>query len=211
MSQDDEYDRILSRIKTTAHGSRDLRDFSTFLVSLKKKKRELLAQKLMQEAIPWEVNKERNTWATEEEARKNQYWFLQGYLIDSAHVIGPRGVESHRRWLVLSVDCDCVRSPYVFLGKLVAVDDSQESKEKLALASAFKSPRLFPVPPFENAGSWCIADLETPYFIEREHIPLSTSLASLTIDGWHILNAALQERYTRSINDAESEHLRAIE
>lgn len=164
----------------------------------------------MQDPIPWEFNKERKIWKTEEEARENQYWFLQGYVIDSGHVIGPRGVESHRRWLVISVDCDCVRAPYVYLGKIVPVDDSQESKERLSLASAFKSPRLFPVPPFNDSGSWSIAELETPYYVERKYIPLSTPRSSLTVDGWHILNAFLQERYTRAINDVESENLRAI-
>jgi hypothetical protein len=210
MSQEDEYNRILLQMKTTAHGSRDLREFSRFLVSLKKKRRELLQQKLMQEPIPWEFNKERKIWKTEEEALENQYWFLQGYVIDSGHVIGPRGVESHRQWLVISVDCDCVRAPYVHLGKIVPVDDSQEGKERLSLASAFKSHRLFPLPPFNDSEIWSIAELETPYYIERKYIPLSTPLSSLTIDGWHILNAFLQERYTRAINDVESESLRAI-
>jgi len=209
MSEEDDYNRILSQMKTSAHGSRDLRELSDFLTSLKKRRRGLLEQKLMQEPIPWVVNKERNTWATEDQARQNQYWFLQGYVIDSSHVIGPRGIERHRRWLVLSVDCECVRAPYVSLGKIVPVDDSQESKERLSLASAFKSHRLFPVPPFNDEGVWNIAELETPYYVERGYIPLSTSLSSLTIDGWHILNAFLQERYTRALDPGESEKLRA--
>ncbi|MEY4185750.1 MAG: hypothetical protein RIT02_784, partial [Planctomycetota bacterium] len=33
--------------------------------------------------------------------------------------------------------------------------------------------------------------------------------SSLTIDGWHILNAFLQERYTRALDPGESEKLRA--
>ena len=209
MNQEAEFNRILLQMKTLAHGSRDLREMSKFLQSLKKQRRALLQQKLMQDPIPWEVNRERKTWATDDEARQNQYWFPQGYVIESGHVIGPRGVESHRRWLVLSVDCECVRAPYVSLGKIVPVDDSEESKLRLSLASAFRSPRLFPVPPFNEEGVWNIAELETPYYVERAYIPLSTSLSSLTIDGWHILNAFLQERYTRAINAEESENLRA--
>jgi hypothetical protein len=61
MSEEDDYNRILSQMKVSAHGSRDLRELSDFLTSLKKRQRGLLEQKLMQEPIPWVVNRERET------------------------------------------------------------------------------------------------------------------------------------------------------
>ena len=61
MNQEAEFNRILLQMKTLAHGSRDLRELSKFLQSLKKQRRALIEQKLMQDPIPWEVNRERKT------------------------------------------------------------------------------------------------------------------------------------------------------
>ncbi len=158
--------------------------------------------------ITWEENKARGVWESEEHAKKNMYWFLQGHVIESHHVVGPNGIENHIDWMVLSVDCDCVRSAYIYVGKIIPTSNEQEDRELLSLVSSFKTPKYFPLPPFEGMENWSIVDLETPFYIERVNAPFSTAIHSLTVDGWHILNAVLQDRYTRALNITEAERLR---
>ncbi len=208
---EDLFRSILNKMRDSAHGSAHLGDLSDLMRSLKKQKRVFLEQRLLQKVISWDENKAQGVWDSEETAIRNRYWFLQGYIIESSHVIGPNRTESCRQWMVLSVDCDCVRAPYVHVGKIVQMGDERQDRELLSLAATFKTTKFFPLPPFDNVKEWSIVDLETPFFIERGKAPFSTAIHSLNVDGWHILNAVLQERYTRLVDRVEAERLRTYE
>lgn len=202
---------IVDKMKMSAHGSAHLSELSELMRTLTKQKRPFLKQRLLQRVIPWDENKERKVWSNDKVADQNKYWFLQGYLIESRHVIGPNGVENHREWMVLSVDCDCVRAPYVSVGKITQAGDAQEERQRLSLASSFKTAKYFPVPPHEGVETWSIVDLETPFHLERANLQFTDAIQSLTVDGWHILNAVLQERYTRALDIQEARQLRTEE
>lgn len=209
MEKEQQFDEILAKMRESAHGSQHLGELSQLMKKLKKKKREFLASRFIIPATTWDENKEKGIWENDSEAEKNIYWFLQGYWIESTHVLGPAGKEDHQDWLVLSVDCDCVRSPFINLGKIYQIsDDDEDDKRRLSLASTFKTTKYFPIPPTEERDNWSIVDLETPYFIENENSQFTNSVCSLSINAWHILNAVLQEKHTRALNIAESEKLR---
>lgn len=134
---------ILDELEKSAHGSPQLQEVTEFMRSLKKHKRDFLGNRLLQRAISWDENKGRGIWDTEEEARKDLYWFLQGYIVESSHVVGPNGVESDGRWLVLSVDCDCARAPYVNVAKISPTTNGQKDRERLSSATAFATTKFF--------------------------------------------------------------------
>lgn len=208
MNDEDTFRSIVTKLRDTAHGSQYLGELSAFARGLKSRRQGFFADRLLQRAVLWDENKERGIWPNAQIAEQNQYWFLQGYLIRSQHVRGPGGHEDHTTWLVLAVDCDCVRAPYVGVAKVVLIGDDEPDKQALALASSFKTTKLFPIPPYEGNDRWGLADLETPFYLERAYVPFAVPLQSLTVDGWHILNAVLQHRYTRAVDISESERLR---
>ena len=72
-----------------------------------------------------------------------------------------------------------------------------------ALALKFHSHRLFPLPYIQqdNSGKFVgfFSDFSSlPSFIEKREIGLATPIASLTLNGWHLLNALLKESETRA-------------
>lgn len=55
------------------------------------------------------------------------------------------------------------------------------------------------------------ADLTRPYFIHESGKNLATPIASLQVEGWHLLNALVQEKETRSVNVQEAVQIRTLQ
>src|SRR5262249_13022947 len=125
--------------------------------------------------------------------------------------------QRHELWLVLSPDCDCVRARYVQVAPVfpvyngMAADDARV--QRFGHALRLRTTKAYPVPPLlgdDDPGlRGYFADLEVPYYICEEHEGLATPYASMTVVGWHLLNALIQEKETRA-DIAESVSIRTI-
>lgn len=209
MNPEQQFGEILERMKASAHGSQELAELSDLLRGLKKQRKQFIADRFIEPAVSWDENRERGIWDDEAIAEKNKYWFLQGSLIESKHVVSPSGVAKHNDWLVLSADCDCARAKYINVGKVRQLTDSSDDKEILGIATALKTHKFFPIPPFSEHDHWSVVELEIPCFLERANYAALTRTAFwLSNDAWHILNAVLQAKHTRALNIEESEKLR---
>jgi hypothetical protein len=208
MDRNEIFAEILGRLKKSAHGTSELFELTEFLRGLKQDKRPFLQSRFIEAAIPWDLNKSRGAWETDEEANRNVYWFLQGSIIESSHVLGPSGRSADLNWMVLSPDCDCARAEYINLGRLRQLSDSEADQNILGLASSLKSHRYFPVPPHGDVQAWSVVELDIPFYMERENSAFCKTNFWLSKDAWHILNAVLQSKHTRAINMTESERLR---
>jgi hypothetical protein len=208
MDRNETFTEILERLKKSAHGTAELVELTEFLRGLKKEKRPFLQSRFIEAAISWDLNRSRGIWETDEEANKNIYWFLQGSIIESSHVLGPSGRSADLNWMVLSPDCDCARAEYINLGRLRQLSDSEADQNILSLASSLKSHRYFPVPPHGDVQAWSVVELDIPFYMERENRAFCKTNYWLSKDAWHILNAVLQSKHTRATNMSESERLR---
>ena len=99
MDRNEIFAEILGRLKKSAHGTSELFELTEFLRGLKQDKRPFLQSRFIEAAISWDLNKSRGVWETDEEANKNVYWFLQGSIIESSHVLGLDQAKLDRGYL----------------------------------------------------------------------------------------------------------------
>lgn len=174
-----------------------------------------LRPRILQPAIKW-LDVRESAWGTDEERAANQFSFLQGDLVESRFGYGLDGITNHSIWMILSPDCDAVRGRFVRVGVAYPIFKSMTNEDRWLLkykqALAFRNSKLFSVPWHGNhpeLRGYCV-DLESPHYLRfdlADTRELVTQLASLTGDGWHILNSLLQEQTTRA-SVAEGLHIR---
>lgn len=175
-----------------------------------------------QDPIEWSKVKD-HVWSTEDERLKNKYLFLQGDILKTELVISlgqSRFNQTHDSWLVCSPTCDIARGPdYVRVAKIFRIDmtDTDKNKigtkeyegyKKLSLGTKFANTKFFPLPSFPNdlpETFGYYADLETPYYLERDKMSLAIVKHSLKFLSWHFLNIFLMEKDTRSNPSDEPE------
>lgn len=185
-----------------------------------KEREKALAPFLVSKPISWEEIKEK-VWPNDSQAQeKNKFFFLQGDIIDTSMVL-ELGVtnsdQEHRLWMVLSPDCDAVRAKYIQVAKVLEVNSSEYNEEErkvhkqnYSIATQLKSPHIFPLGKiFSEDDSSYYAVFKKPFFIDKEDKPYASVVLSLKTEGWHLLNALLQEKFTRSQNIDEAMKIRA--
>lgn len=193
---------IIDDLKTSAHSGAvlaRLRELFKILVTKTSGREAFLRDKLVQPPLDWHD--------LDVSARPAEpYPFLQGDIIETRLVDGLAGRSDHQLWMVLSVDCDAVRADFVRVARVLAVEQGSTGNEAQLLSFALKigNHKLFPLPPIPDDDEAIIrgyvADLEVPYFLNCREVDrnMPRQLASLTEAGWHILNALLFERVTRT-------------
>jgi hypothetical protein len=96
----------------------------------------------------------------------------------------------------------------VFKGEKAESDKTQRFGNTLKLAST----KAFPIPPMPGDNDLDLrgyfADLEEPFYISRSDKGLATPYASMTMEGWHLLNGLIQENETRAANISEATAIR---
>ncbi len=212
----DSFRSLIKNFGNTTHGSVALKSVREYLGNLGKSARreECLSAILFQEPIQWESVKDR-IWANDEAKQDaNRFDFLQGDIVDTTMVLAPGIADSeqtHSLWLVLSPDCDAVRATYVSVAPVFEI--TTELKSWYATALKLGSHRFFPIPfiigdaPKKNY----FADLTKPYFIHESGKKFAIPIASLQVDGWHLLNALVQEKETRSVDIQEAVKIRTLQ
>ena len=125
-SDEDRFKNLIDNLAKSSHGSNELKAVKSFLSNDLKKKAQreaFLFPKLIQSAITWDAVKD-TVWQDAEKRDANRFPFLQGDVIITKMVLALGMAEStqdHELWLVLSPDCDCVRSSYVRVAPVFAV------------------------------------------------------------------------------------------
>lgn len=220
-SSDDRFQKLIDDLAKSSHGSAELRAVKAFLSNELKKtpqREAFLFPKLVQDAITWDGVKD-DVWADDEKREANRFQFLQGDVIGTTTVLAlgmAETTQTHNLWLVLSPDCDCVRSAYIRVAPVFAVQKDpkadNERTQRLGYSLKLASPKAFPLPilPGDNDSDLrgYFADLEVPYFIAAEDKGLATPYASMTMAGWHLLNGLIQENETRAADIAEATAIR---
>ena len=217
------FQTLITALANSCHGSVELGAIKTFLSNELKKtagRESFLLPQILQETILWDAVKDA-IWSDDETRETNSFPFLQGDIVGTASVLALGIAEisqEHDLWLVLSPDCDCVRSPFVRVAPLFPVfrgtrEDFSRTQRfghalKLTTHKAFALPLLFGDNPEELRGYF--ADLEVPYYIDQNAKTLATPYASMTVTGWHLLNGLIQDKETRSINIREATAIRTI-
>ncbi|MBS1983807.1 MAG: hypothetical protein JST16_06520 [Bdellovibrionales bacterium] len=204
---------ILSALAGDAHGSHHIATLKDFFESMgTSKAAKILAKFMTQEPVRWTEVKER-TWPEAGKAEENQFWFIQGDLISSQLVLLP-GItpsrQTHPHWLVLSPTCDVIRADYINLAPAYAVkksfkagsEDEKDIYNNFNLAVRFRTSAFFPISFLKEDDPdflGYLVDLREPAFLgpdsDRSGVVV---IASLTVEGWHLLNICLKERQTRA-------------
>lgn len=220
-SSDDRFQKLIDDLAKSCHGSTELKALKAFLSNdlTKTPQREaFLFPKLVQAAITWDAVRDA-VWKDADKREANRFPFLQGDVIGTTTVLAlgmAETTQTHDLWLVLSPDCDCVRSAYVRVAPVFAVQKDPKADndrtQRLGYSLKLASPKAFPLPPLPGDSDSDLrgyfADLETPYFISADDKWLATPYASMTMAGWHLLNGLIQENETRAADIAEATAIR---
>lgn len=204
--------KIILKIGENAHGNNDIIELKNAL--RKAKPQEIISfwkKYGIRETINWNLIKEK-IWQNEEEQNKNQFPFLQGDIISSTFVsrlAQSRSTISHSLWIVCTPSCDIVRRKFIRVAPLFQVlNDYKEAtssyhKFYLAFKTAlfYTTFQRFSLPPMDQDNSNVLgyfAEFEEPFFLENEFKFSVTPVDSLTLMGWHLFNASLQQLETRA-------------
>lgn len=212
------FDELITLLAQNAHGVKYFSSIKSHIGTIENtaKRKDFLNPYLTQNKVEWE-NVKTEVWETEDLQNANRFQCLQGDIIATTLVMGigkSKFGESHSLWLVLSPDCDCIRSKYIKVAPIFAADkeDAEYSKHKQTLTLAFKlvSPKFFPIglDLFGNDFDGYYADISEPYYLSEEDKKTISVAFSLKKEGWHILNAVLKESETRA-NIEEGEKIRS--
>ncbi len=194
MGIEEEFAHVVEESCTSSHGFAGVSTITKFLEEKAQKsniREACLKHVLYQEPVTWESVKER-VWNTDEERDSNCFQFLQGDVVFTSLVIVPGVAEtsiSQTKWMILAPDCDAVRGDFVRVAPLFETSDIYSTSLKM------KSQKYFPVI-FEHER--LAADLTTPCYIQKQYKAAAIVRATLTVNGWHLLNAFLQNRETRA-------------
>ena len=205
-------EQLIDKIGKNAHGNNDILELRN--VIKKAKPTEIityLRTNLIREPIHWEDVRDK-VWQQEEERNKNKFPFLQGDIISSSFVCRlaqSRSTMLHSLWIVCTPSCDIVRKKFIRVAPLFPVlNDYKEAgsiynhiyltfKTALYLTSfqRFALPSMLHDKP--NILGY-FSEFEEPFFLEQEFKFSTTPIASLTLKGWHMFNACLQQLETRA-------------
>jgi hypothetical protein len=159
------------------------------------------------------IDVKNQVWTTDEEQEKNNFPFLQGDVVQtiSVSVLGQvSSLLAHKNWIILTPSCDVVRKDFIRVAPVYLVEDffikgTNEQKNlynMFALGLKFANHRFFSLPTLLQGNNTIlggVADFSAvPAFIKREHARLATPITSLTLYGWHLFNAVIQENETRA-------------
>jgi hypothetical protein len=210
---------LLTDLEPYTHGCSQLHGIRLFLAEeLNKNKRKVIERaKFLTDIILRELicfgDVGSTVWLDPETREKNRFPFLQGDVVQTTQVqiVGdPLNSGQHDLWIVATPTCDILRSRFIRIFPIFLVKDSYQNgsgAEKnlfhtFALSMKLHSPKFFPLPglPWDNPSIiGAFADFSSsPAFIERTAIGLAAPLLSLTLMGWHLFNAILQEHETRA-------------
>lgn len=212
-----ELEKLIFKIGENAHGHSGVLELKNLL--RKAKPHEVInfwKSQGIKEAITWEKTKEK-IWVTKELQDNNKFPFLQGDIISTGYVsrlAQSRSSISHSSWIVCTPSCDIVRRKFVRVAPLFQVhqDHREASSPHHALYLAFKTALYFTtfqrffVPPMKEDNVNVLgyfADFEEPYFLEEEFKYSATQKMSLSLIGWHLFNASLQQLETRANMEEE--------
>lgn len=203
------FNDIVAKLAKSSHGSAALAEVKKFLgeaLTSTARRASFILPKLLQQAVIWQDVKD-FVWQNEDIREKNKFPFLQGDVINTRMVLRLGDAEAsqeHSNWLVLSPDCDCVRSRFIRVAPVLPVYNDSKAKQIFGYSLKLSTLKAFPLPklPYdadkELRGHF--ADFEEPFYIKRESVKLATPYASMTVTGWHILNAIIQEKETRAVD-----------
>jgi hypothetical protein len=215
----EEFLQSIALLAENAHGCKELKDVAAFCSNrLNKVKKKLPERAAFFENIicrdPIHFEKVKDIiWKDPSVQEQNQFPFLQGDIVQTTVVStlgNPLSVQELDLWLVLTPSCDIVRREYIQVTPLFEVKVSnadQTSTEKkildsFALGLKFVSSRLFAYPKKLHEDPIVlgyVADLSTsPSYIMKKNTGFAVQKASLTLEGWHLLNAVLKENETRA-------------
>ena len=172
---------LINDLAKSSHGSSELKAIKGFLDKDLKKtaaREKFLLPLLTRSAIRWEEVKA-SVWNSEEEMNLNHFPFLQGDIISTSLVLTlgmAQTQQQHKLWLVLSPDCDCVRSRFVRVAPvfpvLASAAPSDVEPTRFGHSLRLSSPKAFPIPPLpKDIGSGVrgyFADFDEPCFIEQD-------------------------------------------
>jgi len=220
MLTDDEKSQFLVQVQpltVEAHGVQALPPLQTYFRDLPKSKRiALIDTYFIRQPIIWD-NVKGIVWpACETTQNKNKFHLIQGDVIETNLVEGLGTALSstkHDTWLVLSPDCDCVRANLILVAPIYYFDSAQpnpDHKNAFSLAAGLSSMKFFPLGKdiFTQGKNGYYADLQEPYFLRGSNLQSATVHFSLKKQGWHILNALLKQKETRSLDINEAIKLR---
>lgn len=183
----------------------------------------LLKETIVSEPISWEENY-KNVWASEAEANKNKFPFIQADLIKTSSVLIPgkaRSDNNLENWIVLTSTCDIVRNdgrqirvaPAYHVMKSYKSSNDPEERELyrlLNLASSLKLKRGFPYPNNGTDDDDCLGyycSIDEVAVLEEENIKFVSQVNSLTIEGWYLF-CAIVTRFETKANIEEEIKLR---
>lgn len=222
MSSNAIFEHQVALLAEAAHGVPQLAALTEHMKGLDKNARATLIESYFcRKPISWQFVKEQ-IWDTEQKRADNKFHFLQGDVIETSMVQGigsAASASTHDLWLVLSPDCDCVRSKYVLVAPIYEAnrDTNPEQfegyKNRYVLSLTLGTLKYFPVGKdlFEQGAEGFFADLTEPYFLPVDAKDTVVIHFSMQKYGWHILSALLKHRDTRAVDRQEGERLRDSE
>lgn len=162
---------LVEDIENSAHGC-DLSKIKNFMserFSSTSEREHFLKKTLTRKPIAWDSVK-KSTWEKEEEQDSNKFIFVQGDIINTTMVSALGIAESeqdHACWMVLSPDCDCIRSRYVRVAPVFQVPlGKSEHSQRYSLALKFSNCKAFYIPlikeEIDDGIRGYYADLEEP-------------------------------------------------
>ena len=213
------FQNLIKDMETSAHGSKSLQDLRAFLkdnFSKTSARKDFMLSRLFKESISWDVVKD-HVWPSEQDRQNNNFLFLQGDIIRTQMVLHPGSSEStqnHDLWMILSPDCDCVRSEWIRVAPVFLVTATdKDSTDRFGLALKLHH-KFFPIDKnFSDADAAAIgyyADLISPSYITAEFKAFATPVLSMSLEGWHILNSVIQDSTTRALNIEEAVKIRSF-
>lgn len=210
----------VSPLEKESHGVAALVPLQGYFKDLPKIKRlAIIDEFFLREPIVWDSVKS-NVWPDNLEAQeKNKFHLIQGDIVETNLVEGlgtALSATQHDTWLVLSPDCDCVRADLILLAPVFHIDSNVQNtttKAAFSLAAGLSSMKYFPLGKdifLSGNKEGCYADLQEPYFLRKNNKASATVHFSLKKQGWHILNALLKHKETRSIDIQEAIRIREM-
>ncbi len=218
---DEQFNNLVEELAKSSHGSSKLGEVKEFLNKELKgtaNRESFLLPKLLQEAVVWEDVKD-SIWKSSKAQKENKFPFLQGDVVGTEIVMRlgeAQTSQKHGIWLVLSPDCDCVRSSFIRVVPVFpvySVSKSTEAKQRFGHSLKLSTLKAFPLPKLpsdtEDELRGYFADFGEPFYIEQGSASVATPYASMTVTGWHLLNAIIQEKETRAVNMEEAVAIRS--
>lgn len=211
---DGEFQSIVAMMGNESHGSKPWKLAQSFFsdrFSKSQKRSDFIKDRILRDPVQWESARH-DVWPSCETSQNdNRFHVLQGDII-LTNLVEQVGGSVHTCWMILSADCDAARSDYV---RVAPVHRQDVFQGNLALALALKSPKFFPLPrlsvdPPSTVGCYVNLELQSLLCARNGALSVPTRVASLSVVGWHLLNAQVIHQVSRAERWEESVKLRAF-